>query len=174
MPDLDLAATNELIEDDTFIIRPVTPDDVEDFFRLTRTRNALSPVPFEVMPSRDAAWMALMQYLAKSSHYKAWAAMDKRGRLEGIIYLTLDVKDRKALLSWLFQPVLDRVASALRLFIASTSGPWSRRLEVMVTPGESASAGILLDLGFKKEATLMSYIFRNQDYHDVWLFTRLV
>lgn len=174
MPDLDLATAHDLIEGDAFIIRPVTHDDVEDFFRLTRTPNALSPVPFEVMTTRDAAWLTLMQYLAKASHHKALAVMDRRGKLQGVIYVTIDPRDRKAILSWLFHPILDQAGNALQLFISSVADLWSRRLDVLVMLGEATTAELLINLGFRKEATLKAYIFRNHEYHDVWLFTRLV
>lgn len=173
MPDLNLAKTQDLIEGQNFFIRPVTHEDVEEYYALTRTPKALSPVPFEVMPSREAAWLYLGRYLGRAAGHSAFAVMSKTGRLHGVLYLTIDDHDRKANLSWLFKPVIDLMMEAIELFLSSSSEGWSRRIEAVVEPGRTDAAGMLLKLGFRKEATLKSYIFRKGNYHDVWLFSLL-
>jgi RimJ/RimL family protein N-acetyltransferase len=173
MPESDLAASHELIEGDGLIIRPCTHEDIEDYYALTRSSKAISPMPYPVMSSRDAAWLHLAPLLSRKSHRKVYIAMDHSGRLIGVIYLTIDGPNRRSVINWLFKPILDQTAKALRLFLTALRSDWSRRLEIMVEPGRLEAAHLVIDLGFQKEANLKGYVFENGGYHDVWLFCRL-
>lgn len=172
MSDLSLTGTTELIESDRLIVRPISREDVEDYYNLTNSR-PLTPTPLQAMKSRDMAWQYLARFFSKSEHF-GQVAMDRSGKLLGVIFTSVDSVDRRATLSWVFRPIVDEALSALDLLLNSVTEDWGRRLEVAIQPSQSACLNIAVSLGFSKEANLKRYIYRNGKYHDVWLFVRML
>jgi len=168
-----MIAIPQLIENDRLIIRPITHEDVDDYYHLTRTTKTLSPLPFDSLDSRHMVWKTLARFMSPISECRAFAVMDKRGKLQGVIFITVDDVDRKTSLSWMFRPILDQVVRAIELFLGSLNGASCGRIEILIHPAHMEAAELAMNLDFQKEANLPSHIFRNGKYHDVWLFSRM-
>jgi ribosomal-protein-alanine N-acetyltransferase len=91
------------------------------------------------------------------------ALVRERGSRGEVAYDVVRARWRRGVMAEVLPVILNHGFEALGL----------RRIEAMVTPGNTASAALLERHGFIREAVLRDYAFWKGRYWDQWLYARL-
>jgi ribosomal-protein-alanine N-acetyltransferase len=91
------------------------------------------------------------------------ALVRERGSRGEVAYDVVRARWRQGVMAEVLPVILNHGFEALGL----------RRIEAMVTPGNTASAALLERHGFIREAVLRDYAFWKGRYWDQWLYARL-
>jgi [ribosomal protein S5]-alanine N-acetyltransferase len=122
------------------------------------------------------AWAAS---LLATGHGIRWAIRDHAGAFVGTAGFNSLVRERASRGELAYDVVRQRwrqgvMAELLPALLAYGYGELGlRRIEALVTPGNTASAGLLERFGFDREATLRDYAFWKGRFWDQWLYARL-
>lgn len=164
-----------------FELRPLTQDDREDLFAHlsdAATVEFMDIEPLAEVAGADAI-IAWASGLATSGDGVRWVIRDRDGAFVGTAGFNSLVRERAARGEVAYDVVRARrrqgvMAEVLPAVLSYGFGTLAlHRIEAMVTPGNSASAGLLEAHGFVREGTLRGHAFWKGRYWDQWLYARL-
>jgi len=170
----DLATAN-------YRLAPLSPADRDDLF--AHLSDAATVEHMDIEPLADLAAadavIAWAMGLSGSGDGMRWAIRDRDGAFVGTAGFNALVRERGARGEVAYDVVRARwrhgvMREVLPALLAHGFGPLGlRRIEAMVTPGNTPSAALLEGHGFLREAVLRDYAFWKGRYWDQWLYARL-
>jgi ribosomal-protein-alanine N-acetyltransferase len=164
-----------------FELRPLTLDDRKDLFAHLSDPATVEHMDIEPLADLAAAdaIIAWANGLATSGDGVRWAIRDGTGAFLGTAGFNALVRERAARGEVAYDVVRARwrqgvMAEVLPTVLAHGFRALGlRRIEAMVTPGNTASAALLEAHGFLREGVLRDHAFWKGRYWDQWLYARL-
>jgi ribosomal-protein-alanine N-acetyltransferase len=162
-------------------LRPLARGDRGDLFAHLSDRLTVQHMDIEPLADIEGAdaIIAWAMGLATSGEGVRWAIRDRDGFFVGtagfnalirergsrgeVAYDVVRPRRRQGVMAEVLPAVLDHGFQMLGL----------RRIEAMVTPGNTASVALLEAHGFVREAVLRDYAFWKGRFWDQWLYARL-
>src|SRR3954451_12913494 len=170
-----------VLETAGFQLTPLAPTDGRDLLEHLGDCVTVEHMDIEALADLAGAQeiIAWAAGLLASGHGVRWAIRDRGGAFVGTAGFNALVRERASRGELAYDVVRQRwrqgvMAELLPALLAYGYGELGlRRIEALVTPGNTASAGLLERFGFDREATLRDYAFWKGRFWDQWLYARL-
>ena len=170
-----------VLETARFGLRPLAETDRCDLFAHLAdpaTVERMDIEPLSDLAGADAIIAWAVRLLAAGQGVR-WAIRDHAGGFVGTVGFNALIRERASRGELAYDVVRARWRQGVMAEVMPATLSYGydelglRRIEALVTPGNTASAALLERFRFNREATLRDYAFWKGRFWDQWLYTRL-
>lgn len=170
-----------VIQTSRLILRRISLEDVESVYHLFQQKELLEYNTWKPLANRDEAWKLLIQFDREyeSQSCLRWGLMQKKSlEIIGDIALgNFNHGNKSARISYDVHPdywqkayASEAMKEILQFAICTLK---MNRIEALVHPMNTPSVNLLEKFNFRKEGILRDYIFKNNQFHEAYIYSLL-